>query len=83
VASTGSSSFAEFGALSARQLALLSGWLPGASVETDHSWGLVETTVLEVTWAGARFIVKAGGEGDHHIAREITPTVTGSARGRA
>jgi aminoglycoside/choline kinase family phosphotransferase len=37
----------------------------------DHSWGLVETTVLEVTHAGARYMVKAGGERDHHIAREI------------
>jgi aminoglycoside phosphotransferase (APT) family kinase protein len=31
----------------------------------------VETTVLEVAHAGARFIVKAGGDGDRHIAREL------------
>ena len=46
-------------------------WLPGASVESDHSWGLVETTVLELTHAGSRFILKAGGENDHHIEREL------------
>ena len=59
------------GDLSAEQLALLDRWLPGANVDRDHGWGLVETTVLEVTHAGSRFIVKAGGESDHHIAREI------------
>jgi len=40
-------------------------------VEKEHSWGLVETTVLELTYSGSRFIVKAGGEADHHIAREL------------
>jgi Phosphotransferase enzyme family len=59
------------GKLSPRQRALLRQWLPGASVETDHSWGLVETTVLQMTQAGSRFIVKAGGADDHHIEREI------------
>lgn len=62
---------AECSTLSAQQRLLLSKWLPGASVEEDHSWGLVETTVLKVICAGSQFIVKAGGEGDHHIAREI------------
>jgi thiamine kinase-like enzyme len=33
--------------------------------------GVVQTTVLEVTHAGARFIVKAGGPADHHLEREI------------
>lgn len=59
------------GTLSARQRALLDTWLPGAVTEKDHSWGLVETTVLETTHAGSRYIVKAGGDNDHHIAREI------------
>jgi hypothetical protein len=59
------------GNLSPQQRALLDQWLPGASVETDHSWGLVETTVLEMTRAGSRFIVKAGGDNDHHIEREL------------
>jgi hypothetical protein len=62
---------AEPGSLSARQRELLDQWLPGARVERNHSWGLVQTTVLEVTRAGARFIVKAGGEQDRHIEREI------------
>lgn len=57
--------------LSPRQRALLDQWLPGASVEREHSWGLVETTVLEMKHAGSRFIVKAGGDGDHHIEREL------------
>jgi len=57
--------------LSTRQRDLLNQWLPQASVAKDHSWGLVETTVLELAYAGSRFIVKAAGESDHHIAREI------------
>ncbi|MEV4702412.1 aminoglycoside phosphotransferase family protein [Actinoplanes sp. NPDC049316] len=59
------------GKLSPQQQALVEQWLPGGVVEKDHSWGLVQTTVLEVTWAGSRFIVKAGGDNDHHIAREL------------
>jgi hypothetical protein len=59
------------GNLSPQQRAQLDQWLPGASVERDHSWGLVETTVLELTRAGSRFIVKAGGTNDHHIEREL------------
>jgi thiamine kinase-like enzyme len=62
---------AALGKLSAQQRALVDRWLPGAVVEKDHSWGLVETTVLEMTCAGSRFIVKAGGDDDHHIAREL------------
>ncbi len=57
--------------LSDRQRLLLERWLPGACVVTDHSWGQVATTVLEVAHEGARLIVKAGGEGDHHIEREL------------
>lgn len=57
--------------LSPRQRALLDQWLPGASVEREHSWGLVETTVLEMMHAGSRFIVKAAGDEDHHIEREL------------
>ncbi len=37
----------------------------------DHSWGLVGTTVLELLHDGDRFVVKAGDEQDHHLAREI------------
>jgi hypothetical protein len=61
----------DLGNLSPLQRALLDQWLPGASVERDHGWGLVETTVLELTHEGSRFIVKAGGDTDHHIEREL------------
>ncbi|MFF5179368.1 phosphotransferase [Micromonospora sp. NPDC000316] len=57
--------------LSPQQRALVDTWLPGATVEKDHSWGLVATTVLEMTHAGSRFVVKAGGDDDHHIQREL------------
>lgn len=53
------------------QRALLDQWLPGAVVERDHSWGLVDRVVLEVTHGAHRFIVKAGGTDDHHMAREL------------
>ncbi|MCZ7423170.1 MULTISPECIES: aminoglycoside phosphotransferase family protein [unclassified Micromonospora] len=59
------------GKLTRQQQTLLARWLPGASVEADHSWGLVATTVLEVTCAGARFIVKASAGDDHGIRREL------------
>ncbi|MFC7485047.1 phosphotransferase family protein [Luedemannella flava] len=42
----------------------------------DHSWGLVATTVLEVTHSGDRFIVKAGGDTDRHIERELHAHLT-------
>ena len=58
-------------ALTPGQVELLDTWLPGAEVSRDHSWGLVATTVLEVVRAGERFVVKAGGERDHHIRREL------------
>ena len=57
--------------LNEQQRGLLAEWLPGARVVRDHGWGLVATTVLEVLQGADRFIVKAGGADDHHIAREI------------
>jgi aminoglycoside phosphotransferase (APT) family kinase protein len=60
-----------FHQLSERQQDLLSAWLPGCELVRDHSWGLVGTIVLEVLWAGERFVVKAGDSRDHHLAREI------------
>lgn len=57
--------------LSSAQRALLDQWLPGATVERDHSWGLVGTTVLELRSGGSRFIAKAGDDKDQHIAREL------------
>lgn len=56
---------------SVRQRELFDEWLPGARIVRDHGWGLVETAVVEVTHDRGRFIVKAGGDGDGHIAREI------------
>lgn len=58
-------------ALSDRQRELLATWLPDLVVEEDMSWGLVETTVLRVAAGGRTLVVKAGGERDHHIAREV------------
>ncbi|WP_250003656.1 phosphotransferase [Actinoplanes sp. M2I2] len=57
--------------LSPQQRMLVDRWLPSATVDKDHSWGLVATTVLELTHAGSRFIVKAGGDDDRHIGREL------------
>jgi Phosphotransferase enzyme family len=59
------------GLLSPHQRDLLDTWLPGARVVKDHSWGLIETRVLELDHAGERYILKAGGESDGHIAREL------------
>ncbi|MEO7754927.1 MAG: aminoglycoside phosphotransferase family protein [Terracoccus sp.] len=59
------------GSLTIDQRRLLALWLPGAEVVRDHGWGLVATTVLEIVSGGARFIVKAGGPDDTHIAREV------------
>ena len=64
--------FASCDALSTRQVALLDAWLPDAAIVASHGWGLVATTVLEVVRGTDRLIVKAGGERDGHIAREIT-----------
>ena len=58
--------------LDPRQAQLLTAWLPELEVVDDHSWGLVGTTVLELRSRGRRYIVKGGGDGDHHLAREIT-----------
>lgn len=62
---------AALGDLSPQQRALVDQWLPNATVERDHSWGLTTTTVVEMTRSGSRFIVKAGGADDHHIQREL------------
>ena len=73
--------------LSPDQRTLLHQWLPGAVVEADHSWGLVDRAVLEVTHGADRFIVKAGSPDDHHMARELHAHLhwlePWSSRGRA
>ncbi|CAN5144257.1 hypothetical protein BH09ACT12_BH09ACT12_08200 [soil metagenome] len=62
----------ELDRLSPRQRELVEGWLPGLEVEEDLSWGLVETVVLRVQHDGRLLTVKAGGEHDSHLGREIT-----------
>lgn len=57
--------------LTALQRGLLQEWLPGLRIVSDHSWGLVENVVLQVEADGQRFIVKADGESNHHIPREL------------
>lgn len=57
--------------LTPTQRRLVDEHLPGADVVRDHSWGQVETTVLEVVADGERYVVKAGGPSDRHIAREL------------
>jgi hypothetical protein len=57
--------------LSRRQRKIVEGWLPGAGVVADHSWGLAGTTVLQLSHAGADYIVKAGDGSDPHVAREL------------
>ncbi|MDN5765166.1 MAG: phosphotransferase [Humibacillus sp.] len=61
----------DFSSLSGEQQTILARWLPGSIVVHDHSWGLVETQVLEVVHSGCRYIVKAAGAGDGHLSREI------------
>ncbi|PRY55962.1 aminoglycoside phosphotransferase [Glycomyces artemisiae] len=58
-------------ALSERQRDLVGTWLPGAAVEADMGWGLVETAVLRVRSGGRTVVVKAGGASDVSIEREI------------
>jgi hypothetical protein len=57
--------------LTRHQRKLVEAWLPGAEVVQDHSRGLVGTTVLQLSHAGVSYIVKAGDENDHHVAREL------------
>lgn len=62
---------AGMGNLTAHQRELLAEWLPDAELVHDHSWGLIGTTVLEMSHEGVRYIVKAGDGRDHHLAREL------------
>lgn len=57
--------------LTAAQAILLDGWLPGAEICRDHSWGLIDTVVLEVAAGGLRYVVKASGADNHHLGREL------------
>ncbi|OZG28754.1 aminoglycoside phosphotransferase [Williamsia sp. 1138] len=57
--------------MSVEQRACVNSWLGEVRVIADHSWGQTDTVVIEVESQAARFIVKAGGEKNGHIAREI------------
>lgn len=57
--------------LSDDQRTLLETWCPGIEVIRDHSWGLVDTVVLEASVGGQRVIVKASGPDNHHLVREV------------
>ena len=59
------------GRLSERQADLLAGWMPGWRPVDDLGWGLVGTTVLRVEHDGEPYVVKAGDDADHHLAREL------------
>lgn len=58
--------------LPADQQSVLDVWLPGAKVVADHSWDLGLRRVLELEHEGERYVLKAGGPNDGHMAREIT-----------
>lgn len=58
--------------LSDAQRATVLGWFPGAELVADHSWGLVDTAVLQVRHTGGDAVVKASPGGSHHLDREIT-----------
>ncbi|MFF2488495.1 phosphotransferase [Microbacterium sp. NPDC058062] len=62
---------AGLGRLSSRQRALIAAWLPGVEVIADLSWNQVETVVLQVRHGDRTLIVKAGGDTDHHLGREL------------
>lgn len=53
------------------QRALVDDWMPGVEIVADLSWNLVDTVVLRVRHDGRDRIVKAAGEGNHHLGREL------------
>ena len=70
------------------QQAVLDAWLPGARIVHDHSWQeLALRQVLELEHEGGRYVLKAGGPDDGHMAREIRAhrswLAPWTARGRA
>lgn len=74
---------AGFERLSEAQRTLVGEWLPGAEVIRDLSWDQVETVVLHVRHGGREVIVKAAGETDHHLARELNAHLGGFVSGWA
>lgn len=61
----------ELSRLGPEQRDLVARWVPDARVLADHSWGLVETVVLELGSVQGRLVLKAGGPTDSHIGREL------------
>jgi hypothetical protein len=61
----------ELSRLRPEQHDLLARWVPDAGVLADHSWGLVDTLVLELSSEQGRLVLKAGGPADGHIGREL------------
>lgn len=61
----------ELSRLSPEQRELLARWVPDARVLADHSWGLVDTVVLELGSEQGRLVLKAGGAADGHLGREL------------
>jgi hypothetical protein len=62
---------AGFDRLTTAQRALVGAWLPGAEVVADLSWNQVVTIVLQVRHGDRTLIVKAAGDADHHVGREL------------
>lgn len=58
-------------ALGPAQSRLVEGWLGAGAVLADHSWGQTDTVVPEVQTRHGRYVVKAGGPTNGHLAREI------------
>lgn len=53
------------------QRRLIDAWFPGAEQIADLSWGLIDTSVLQLRTADTDVVVKAAGPGNGHIPREI------------
>ncbi|WP_040168516.1 phosphotransferase [Microbacterium gorillae] len=58
--------------LSPAQAEAVRSWLPDAELVADMSWPGIDTTVLHVRTPAGEVVVKAGGQGNHHIRRELT-----------
>lgn len=73
--------------LSVDQTEHLLRWLPDARLQTDLSWNLTDTVVLEIVSSIGRFVVKAASPANSHIGREINAHQDATAclvrRGRA
>ncbi|WP_217183572.1 phosphotransferase [Streptomyces sp. AC495_CC817] len=59
------------GLLAPAQARLVARWLGAPVLVDDLSWGIVDSTVLHVRAGDRAYIVKAGGERNHHLDREI------------